>query len=144
LTTRREVRDWLDVISSHERLQPLGYLAWALHGKDVGLSPLLTLDLVSRRAHFTRADVERLMFEGAPPDYASMGRTWRDALDEAHEIVGALPPHASEKCVLDAAGRPFRGGIDELRSALSRGELVFHAGTRGGTQPALTRRAEPG
>jgi hypothetical protein len=29
-----EVRDWIDVIESHDRIQPLGFLAWAACGKD--------------------------------------------------------------------------------------------------------------
>ncbi|MEO6402890.1 MAG: nucleotidyl transferase AbiEii/AbiGii toxin family protein, partial [Vicinamibacteria bacterium] len=38
LVGRLEVRDWIDAIGSHERLQPLGYLAWAACGKDPGFS----------------------------------------------------------------------------------------------------------
>ena len=33
LVGRLEVRDWVDVIASDERVQPLGYLAWAAAGK---------------------------------------------------------------------------------------------------------------
>ncbi len=39
LVGRLEVRDWVDVIASHERVQPLGYLAWAACGKDPGFGP---------------------------------------------------------------------------------------------------------
>lgn len=38
LTGRRAVRDWVDAITCHERIQPLGYLAWAASGKDPGLT----------------------------------------------------------------------------------------------------------
>jgi hypothetical protein len=34
LVGRLEVRDWVDVIASDERVQPLGYLAWAAAGKE--------------------------------------------------------------------------------------------------------------
>jgi len=34
LAGRRKVRDWVDAIQCHQRLQPLGYLAWAASGKD--------------------------------------------------------------------------------------------------------------
>ena len=39
LVGRLEVRDWIDAISSHGRLQPLGYLLWAACGKDPGSVP---------------------------------------------------------------------------------------------------------
>jgi Nucleotidyl transferase AbiEii toxin, Type IV TA system len=39
LIGRMEVRDWIDVITSHDRIQPLGYLAWAACGKDPGFGP---------------------------------------------------------------------------------------------------------
>lgn len=39
LVGRLEVRDWVDVIASDERLQPLGYLAWAACAKDPAFGP---------------------------------------------------------------------------------------------------------
>jgi hypothetical protein len=36
LVGRPEARDWIDAIDCHERLQPLGYLAWAACGKEPG------------------------------------------------------------------------------------------------------------
>jgi hypothetical protein len=39
LVGRLEVRDWIDVIESHDRLQSPGCLAWAACGKDPGFSP---------------------------------------------------------------------------------------------------------
>src|SRR5690349_11267229 len=30
---RREARDWIDIVQCHEKVQPLGYLAWAAAGK---------------------------------------------------------------------------------------------------------------
>jgi len=39
LVGRLEVRDWVDLIHASDRLQPLGYLAWAACGKDPGFSP---------------------------------------------------------------------------------------------------------
>lgn len=41
LVGRLEPRDWVDMISSHNAIQPLGYLAWSASGKDPGLSLLL-------------------------------------------------------------------------------------------------------
>jgi hypothetical protein len=48
LVGRLEARDWLDVITSHERVQRLGFLAWAACGKDPGFGPSAILDEASR------------------------------------------------------------------------------------------------
>src|SRR6266581_8709770 len=50
LVGRLEARDWIDVIESHDRLQPLGYLAWAACGKDPGFGPRSILE-GARRSH---------------------------------------------------------------------------------------------
>ncbi len=36
---RLEARDWIDVISAHERVQHLGLLLWGACGKDPGFGP---------------------------------------------------------------------------------------------------------
>jgi hypothetical protein len=48
LIGRLEVRDWVDLIHASERIQPLGYLAWAACGKDPGFSPLGIVQEASR------------------------------------------------------------------------------------------------
>jgi hypothetical protein len=50
LVGRLEVRGWIDVIECDQRLQPLGYLAWAACGKDPGFSPAAILEHASRTA----------------------------------------------------------------------------------------------
>src|SRR5688572_10486695 len=52
LVGRLEVRDWVDVIASDERIQPLGYLAWAAAGKDPGWGPPAIIEAAEiGRAH---------------------------------------------------------------------------------------------
>jgi hypothetical protein len=41
---RLEVRDWVDVITCDQELQPFGYLVWAACGKDPGYNPQSLLD----------------------------------------------------------------------------------------------------
>lgn len=48
LVGRLEPRDWIDVIECDDRLQPLGYLAWAASGKDPGFTPTGILDGAAR------------------------------------------------------------------------------------------------
>lgn len=137
LVGRLEVRDWLDVIRSHERIQPLGYLAWAACGKDLGYSPSFILEQAARTTHYSRVELEQLDFEGSPPDIQHLSQRWRRALSEAREICALLPPDQVGKCVLDREGRLFGGDPPRLGSALTGRTLQFHAGSIGGALPHL-------
>lgn len=39
LAGRLEPRDWIDILTIHDKLQPLRFLMWAACGKDPGFSP---------------------------------------------------------------------------------------------------------
>jgi len=47
-----QVRDWVDIIHCHSRLQSFGCLVWATCGKDPGLSPKFILEQAGRSALF--------------------------------------------------------------------------------------------
>jgi len=91
LVGRLEVRDWIDVITCHERIQPLGYLAWAACGKDAGFSPLTILEEAGRSGRYTNAELEGLSFDGPPPILGDLLRKWHFMLKEAREVIAALP-----------------------------------------------------
>lgn len=137
LVGRLEVRDWLDVIRSHERIQPLGYLAWAACGKDPGYSPSFILEQAARTTHYSKVELEELAFEGSPPEIQQLSQNWRQMLAEAREIVALLSPDEVGKCVLDREGRVFCGHPLRLRSALAENCLQFHFGSIRGALPRL-------
>lgn len=137
LVGRLEVRDWVDAIECGERLQPLGYLAWAACGKDPGFSPPALVEHAARTAHYSTDEVQALAFAGPSPDAADLSRRWRSQLTEARTIVGALPPHEAGRCVLDRSGNLFRGAAATLPEALRRGEIWFHAGSIRGAFPQV-------
>ncbi|MEW6749889.1 MAG: hypothetical protein AB1505_02810 [Candidatus Latescibacterota bacterium] len=97
---RLEVRDWVDLMSCHERVQPLGYLAWAACGKDPGFTPAAILEQAGRSGRYSAAEVAELSFDGPPPDAAALSARWRRMLAEAKEIVANLPGEHGGKCVL--------------------------------------------
>jgi hypothetical protein len=133
---RVEPRDWVDVISAAERLQPLGYLAWAACGKDLGFSPASILEYAAR-IHYSAVEVADLRFEGEPPDLGELARRWRVLLAEAAETVDLLPAEHAGRCVLNRAGELFRGDLPELRAAVARADLLFHEGALRGALPRL-------
>jgi len=137
LVGRLEVRDWVDVMECHDRIQPLGYLAWAACGKDPGFSPDGILEHAARSTHYSADEVQELSFGGEPPDAAILSRRWHVMLGEAREIVAALPPDEVGTCVLAPAGTLFRGDPTELRRALDGAGLVFHRGRLRGAFPQL-------
>jgi len=137
LVGRLEARDWVDTIACHDKLQPLGYLAWAACGKDPGFSPLAILEQAGRSARYSADEVRALAFEGPPPDPAKLSQQFHAALADARAIIGELPAAEAGKCVLDSTGRLFRGDPQAARTAISKGELRFHAGSIRGALPVL-------
>jgi hypothetical protein len=135
LIGRLEPRDWVDVMSCHERIQPLGLLAWAASGKDPGVNPSLILAEAARSSRYTQGELDGLAFAGGPPDAAHLGAKWRAMLSEAREVVEALPAEEVGTCVVDAAGHLVTGTARQLREASDRGALRFHRGSIRGSLP---------
>jgi len=135
LVGRLEVRDWLDVISCHDGLQPLGYLTWAACGKDAGLNPRFILHEARRSGHYSHTEFDSLAFSGAAPSLADAQRRWRVILAEAQEILEVLPPAEVGRCVLDATGALFRGNAGALAERIRTGGVRFHAGSIRGVFP---------
>jgi hypothetical protein len=138
LAGRLEIRDWIDIITCHERIQPLGYLAWAACGKDPGFSPLAILEEAGRSGRYTVAELEGLSFDGPPPDLAGLLRKWRSMLQEAREIVAVLPAGRVGACVLQRQGDLYRGNPAQLRQNLATSDLAFHTGSIRGAYPQVS------
>lgn len=136
LVGRVEVRDWVDILTCHERLTPLGCLVWAATGKDAGLGPGFILEQAARTARYTHDEITSLSFDGPPPDAATLAQQWRDALADARALVDALPVEQLGCAVLDGDAL-FRGDIAALRDALDAGRLRFRTGSIGGALPTV-------
>ena len=135
LVGRLEARDWVDAIACDERVQPLGYLAWAACGKDPGFTPAGILEQARRSSRYSQEEISALAFEGAPPDATRLSRRWHEALEAADTIVARLPaPHVGQ-AVLTRDGRLFTGDLAALDRALASNDLMFHQGRIGGAWP---------
>ncbi len=136
LVGRLEVRDWVDAIYSHDRIQPLGYLAWAACGKDPGFSPTSILEFAAR-SHYSSDEVSQLAFDGPAPSAHDLSLRWRALIDEARTIVGLLPATDAGKAVLTSSGELFRDTPDRLRDGLRAGQVRFHQGCIRGAVPTV-------
>ncbi len=142
LAGRREPRDWIDAVACHEKVQPLGYLAWAASGKDPGLGPLALVEEAAR-TRYSAVELALLDFGGAPPDAASLSARWRQAVREARELVRLLPEDEVGRCVLDEDGALQRAAPGQLVEDLASGRVSFHRGRIGGAFPEV-RATGPG
>ena len=136
LVGRLEVRDWIDAIASHDRIQPLGYLAWAACGKDPGFSPSAILEFASR-SHYSDDEVSQLAFEAPPPSAKDLSQRWRAMIESARRIVATLPPPEAGKAVLLKSGELCRDEAGPLGDRLSGQGLLFHQGRVRGALPTV-------
>lgn len=74
-----------------------------------GFSPAAILEQAGRSSRCSAAEIAALDFAGTPPDAAELSQRWHAMLEEACEIVAALPPAETGRCVLDARGDLFGG-----------------------------------
>lgn len=138
LAGRRVVRDWVDTIECHHRLQPLGYLAWAASGKDPGLSPSSIVEQAAR-TRYAQAELDTLAFDGPTPDAADLSRRWHEAVAEARQLIQRLPAETAGCCVLEARGPLLRSSASELPRELASGAVAFRPGSIRGAYPELRR-----
>ncbi len=138
LAGRLEVRDWVDMISCHQSIQPFGYIAWAACGKDPGLNPDAILNDAAR-LHYSQIEIESLAYEGPAPDAAALMRAWKVAVNEGKQIVDHLPADRAGTCLLNRDGTLFRASPDNIPRFLQEEAIVFHRGAIGGVWPEIVR-----
>jgi len=137
LVGRAEAKDWVDVIACDERMQPLGYLAWAACGKDPGFTPQSILEQAQRSSRYSEVEVSALAFEGPPPTAADLSRRWHRSVETALAVIDRLPSPQVGRAVLTIDSQFFTGDITSLERAIAENRLVFHPGRIGGALPEV-------
>ena len=137
LVGRLEVRDWVDVMECHEKVQPLGYLLWAACGKDEGYNPEMILSEARRSSGYQQTELDTLEFSGPKPKIQELSIKWRKILSEAELIMNTLPLEFLGCAVHDSEGKVYRGTHEALLQAIEKNELRFHRGCIQGSLPKI-------
>jgi hypothetical protein len=131
LVGREEPRDFIDIVYLHQRVLPLGALAWAACGKDPGFNPEMLLDLLGRRGRVRQEELDRLDL-ALPLDAVEQERVYLQALEEGRSWIESRPA--------EEAGCFYRNPDSGLFFAPAPGEpYEVHVGGPGGVLPVKYR-----
>jgi hypothetical protein len=125
---RREVRDIVDIVTTHETVLPLGAIVWAAVEKSPGFTPESLIAEIRRNARYSAADWKALV-SAEPIDPVSVLARLRSALDEAEAFVARMPTEKAGLLFLEN-GRVVEPDPDHLD------RYQTHAGQRRGHWPA--------
>jgi len=135
---RLEVRDFIDLITCCEQIQPLGYLIWAACGKDPGFGPPALLQEIRRGSRYSQAEIDLLDFDGVAPTAKEIGQRWHLQLKDATAICELLPVDEVGLAVLMADGKPCRLDPTTLADGIKSENVGFHQGRIGGAWPVFS------
>lgn len=86
MASRLEARDFVDMMTCCEQVQPLGFLVWAAPGKDPGWGPPALLQAIKRASRYSQDEIDILDFGGHPPNARELALRWRDQCERAETI----------------------------------------------------------
>jgi hypothetical protein len=125
---RREPRDVVDLITSHDHILPIGALVWAAAGKALGFTPEGIINEIRRGANYRAEDFRRTASEPPINPEATMIRL-REILKEADEFVRRMPTEKVGLLFLKD-GKVVQPDPDRL------GDYTIHQGHRRGQWPS--------
>jgi len=134
---RLEVRDFIDLITCCEHIQPLGYLVWAACGKDPGFGPPALLQEIRRGGRYSQDEIDLLEFEGVAPTAREVGQAWHRQLKEAEIICDLLPVDEVGSAVFMPDGELCGLHATALAERLDSKTIEYHKGSIGGAWPVF-------
>ena len=121
---------WRFVLLSLQLRQVRAPLVKSSVAESASIERAQILTEAARSSHYSQAEVSSLHFEGSVPDAAALSARWSSLLQEAHEVVRALPTDEVARCVLG----PKQVHHDEARRCQE------HAGKAGRRRRSLALR----
>ena len=133
------MRDFIDLMTCCESIQPLGYLVWAACGKDPGFGPPALLQEIRRGGRYSQAEINLLDFDGVPPTASEIGQRWHWQLKEAEVLCDLLPVEEVGSAVVLVDGDLCRQNSVKLADSIENQVVRFHKGSIGGAWPVFPR-----
>jgi hypothetical protein len=121
---RREVRDIVDLVTTHEAVLPLGAIVWAAVDKSPGFTPEGLLAEIRRNSHYPAAEWRALVLDQSIDPAGVLARL-RTAIEEAEAFVARMPTEKAGLLFLEN-GRVVQPDPDHLE------RYQTHAGQRRG------------
>jgi hypothetical protein len=132
MVSRREVRDYLDMVHLHQTALPLGALAWAAAAKDPGLTPEYILEWARRHSAFSPDEWAKLVL-ARPLNLVAMKKIWMEGAEFAETLIEKLPPSEMGCFYLNAEGKPVCPEPDSPEFS----KLTRHFGSVKGAWPRI-------
>jgi hypothetical protein len=127
---RREVRDIVDLVTSHETILPMGAIVWAAVDKSPGFTPEGLIAEIRRNARYSASEWKALV-TAEPIDPAAVLARLRAALEQADSFVARMPTEKAGLLFLEN-GRVVQPDPDHLD------RYQTHTGLRRGHWPSST------
>jgi len=125
---RREVRDIVDLVITHETILPLGAIVWAAVDKSPGFTPEGLIAEIRRNARYSAAEWKALVTD-KPIDPVDILARLRAALEQAEAFVARMPTEKAGLLFLENGRvvQPDPSHLDHYQT---------HAGQRRGHWPS--------
>ncbi|MCJ2070188.1 hypothetical protein MKK75_15510 [Methylobacterium sp. J-030] len=136
LAGRRAPRDYYDVVRFHERGFPRVTLAWAVLGKDAGMTPELVLDEAVRNSGYSLAELRAGIVLEGELDPVALKRSFLQAVAEARDLLPRLVSEIPETVGCMALGPDGRLVVPDP-DARAHGEVTFRPASVGGAWPEV-------
>jgi hypothetical protein len=94
---RKQVRDYVDLFLIHKHIMPLWAALWAAPGKDETWSPLSLTEKIAMKSAFRQQDFDDEIVATIDLSAELIGRTIREALEEADKVFQQLPKQTAGK-----------------------------------------------
>jgi hypothetical protein len=130
---RREVRDYVDLFLIHKHVMPLWLAMWAAPSKDESWSPASLAEKISMKNNFHQGEIDEEIVSTIEISSAEVGRTIREAIEQARTIFERLPTRDTGKLFVDKAG----GLVTDVEAILTGGsDIEAIEATKNGTWPS--------
>lgn len=130
---RKQVRDYVDLFLIHQHILPLWVVLWAAPGKDPSWSPYSLVEKIALKSGFRQQDFDEEIVSTIDLSAALVGKTIREALEDADRIFQQLPKQTAGNLFVTRDG----GVISDIDMITANSpDIQLLAAAKGGAWPS--------